>query len=153
MDPYLWLMDPTPFFSDFKDAKNYFFHIFSYNLPASTLSSVLNVFIICQNFVLNFYFASIISVRPTPLWEKERIRIRSWIRSSDLWIWIWIREAQKHADPDPQHWYKGEDKSNDIKKRGYLYSCLFLVMANQSNQLRLPAVEAKFPDLVPRIGE
>ncbi len=34
-DPYLWLMDPdptpdpTPFFSDFKDAKKkYFFHIF-----------------------------------------------------------------------------------------------------------------------------
>jgi hypothetical protein len=25
-------------------------------------------------------------------------------------------------------------------------------MANQSNQLRLPAVGAKFPDLVPRIG-
>ena len=42
-DPYLWLMDPdpTPFFSDFKDAKKN--HIFSYNLPAGTLSSVLKI--------------------------------------------------------------------------------------------------------------
>jgi hypothetical protein len=33
--------DPTPFFIDFKDAKNIFFlHIFSYNLPAGTLFSV-----------------------------------------------------------------------------------------------------------------
>ncbi len=39
-----------------------------------------------KNFVLKFYFARIIS---TPLWEKGRIR---------------IREAQKHPDPDPQHW-------------------------------------------------
>jgi hypothetical protein len=38
--------DPTPFFSDFKDAKNYFFHIFfSYNLPTGTLSSVLEIYI------------------------------------------------------------------------------------------------------------
>ncbi len=36
MDP-----DPTPFFSDFKDAKKLIFHIFSNNLPAGTLSSVL----------------------------------------------------------------------------------------------------------------
>ena len=49
-DPYLWLLDPdptpdpTPFFSDFKDAKkNYFFHIFSYNITAVTLSSVLKI--------------------------------------------------------------------------------------------------------------
>ncbi len=47
--PHLWLMDPDPtldptsFFSDFKDAnKLMFFSIFfSYNLPAGTLSSVL----------------------------------------------------------------------------------------------------------------
>jgi hypothetical protein len=34
--------DPTPFFSDFKDAKKIIFllHIFSYNLPAGTLSSI-----------------------------------------------------------------------------------------------------------------
>jgi hypothetical protein len=36
MDP-----DPTPFFSDFKDAKKYFISIFSYNLPAGILSSVI----------------------------------------------------------------------------------------------------------------
>jgi hypothetical protein len=37
-------LDPTPFFSDFKDAKKknfIFFNFFSYNLPAGTLSSVL----------------------------------------------------------------------------------------------------------------
>jgi hypothetical protein len=36
--------DPTPFFNDFKDAKKMcFFHIFSYNLPTGTLSSVLKI--------------------------------------------------------------------------------------------------------------
>jgi hypothetical protein len=34
--------DPTPFFNDFKDVKKKF-HIFSYNLPAGTLSSILKV--------------------------------------------------------------------------------------------------------------
>jgi hypothetical protein len=33
--------DPTPFFSDFKDAKIFLF--FSYKLPAGTLSSVLKI--------------------------------------------------------------------------------------------------------------
>jgi hypothetical protein len=32
--------DTTPFFNDFKDAKNVFFAYFFYNLPAGTLSSV-----------------------------------------------------------------------------------------------------------------
>jgi hypothetical protein len=33
-DPDLSLMDPIPFFSDFKDAKKLFFNIFySFNLP------------------------------------------------------------------------------------------------------------------------
>ncbi len=32
--------DPTPFFSDFKDAKKKNFKFFSYNLPLGTLSSV-----------------------------------------------------------------------------------------------------------------
>jgi hypothetical protein len=31
----------TPFSSDFKDAKKIFFHVFSYNLPAGTFSSVI----------------------------------------------------------------------------------------------------------------
>ncbi len=38
--------DPTPFFSDFQDGKRI---IFSYNLPAGTLSSVLKL-----NFLRNF---------------------------------------------------------------------------------------------------
>ncbi len=36
--------DPTPFFIDFKDTRKIiFFHIFSFNLPAGTLSSVLKI--------------------------------------------------------------------------------------------------------------
>jgi hypothetical protein len=35
--------DPTPFFSDFKDAKEIIFFIYFYNLPAGTLSSVLKI--------------------------------------------------------------------------------------------------------------
>jgi hypothetical protein len=59
--------DPTPFFSNIKDAKYYFFlRIFSYNLPAGTLSSVLKI-IFFLKFMLKFYFASIISVRSTSL--------------------------------------------------------------------------------------
>ncbi len=49
--------------------------------------------------MLKFYFASIILVRLTPLWEKGRIRIRT----SDKWIQI--LEGQKHPDPD-QHWFQ-----------------------------------------------
>ncbi len=64
-DPHLWLTDPdpdpTPFFSDFKD-----------NLPAGTFSSILQSTALKINFVLKLYFASIISVRLTPLWEKEK---------------------------------------------------------------------------------
>ncbi len=43
-DPWLFAQDPTPFFSDFKDANN-FFSFFSYNLPTGTLSSVLKILI------------------------------------------------------------------------------------------------------------
>jgi hypothetical protein len=49
-DPKLRItdLDPTPdlnpFFSDFQDAKkNFFSYFFSYNLPASTLSSIINL--------------------------------------------------------------------------------------------------------------
>ncbi len=70
--------DPTPFFSDYKDAKKIFLFIFfSYNLPAGTLSSVLKIYFFAKTFVLKFYFASIVSVRSTTLWEKERIRIHT----------------------------------------------------------------------------
>jgi hypothetical protein len=52
------------------------------------------------------FFAGIISLCSTHLLEKGRIRSR--IRTFDLWIRIQIREAQKLADPaypdpDPQH--------------------------------------------------
>ncbi len=73
-DPYLWLMDPdsdptpdpTTFFIDFKDAKKYFFLIFSYHLPTGTSPSD------SKNFVLKFYFVGIISVRSTHFWDKGR---------------------------------------------------------------------------------
>ncbi len=56
--------DPTPLFSDIKDAYGtYFFILFSNKLPAGTLSSVLKIL----NFLVKFYFASIISVPSTPL--------------------------------------------------------------------------------------
>jgi hypothetical protein len=48
--------DPTPFFSDFKDAKKKFSRIFSYCLPSGTLFSVLKIYffakILCYNFIL-----------------------------------------------------------------------------------------------------
>jgi hypothetical protein len=66
------------------------------SVTTGTLPSVLvKSLILCKNFVLIFYFASIILVRSTHLREKGRIRIR--IRTSDYLIRI--REAQKHADP------------------------------------------------------
>jgi hypothetical protein len=64
----------------------YFFIFFSYNLPAGTLSSVLKIKF-CAKFLSQIL--DMISVRSTPSWEKERIR---------------ILEVQKHAapaDPDP----------------------------------------------------
>jgi hypothetical protein len=42
LDPAL-TPDPTPFSSDLKDAINYFFIFFIYNLPAGTLSLVLKI--------------------------------------------------------------------------------------------------------------
>ncbi len=54
MDP-----DPTPFFSDFKDANLFFiFH----NLPAGTLSEVLKIYFFAKIFAI-----ITISVRSTPL--------------------------------------------------------------------------------------
>ncbi len=55
--------------------KKIVFHFFSYNLLAVT-TSVLKFFSL--KFALKVYFASIISVRSTPLWEKGRIRIRTY---------------------------------------------------------------------------
>ncbi len=47
-----------------KMQKNFFFFIFSYNLPAGTLSSVLEIKFFAK-ILLKFHFASIISVRST----------------------------------------------------------------------------------------
>ncbi len=109
-DPYLWLMDPdpdpplhpTPFFSDFKDAN--FFHIFFLQLQLTlrhivfSLTNLIFAKILCSH----IFFASIISVRSTPLWEKGRIRISDWLtgsgfgRHKNMWIlririWFGIR--------------------------------------------------------------
>ncbi len=46
-DPYLWLMDPdpTPFFSDLKDAKKIIFlHLTQLPVSTSTLSSILKIY-------------------------------------------------------------------------------------------------------------
>jgi hypothetical protein len=51
--------DPTPFVSDFKDAKKVIFLIlFSYNLPKGTLSSVLRTKLLFKNFNLLASFQS-----------------------------------------------------------------------------------------------
>ncbi len=57
--------DPTPFFSEFKDAKRYmFFIVFSYNLPTGTLSSDLKILkidffakILCKILIFKHYFS------------------------------------------------------------------------------------------------
>ncbi len=68
--------DPTPLFSDFKDAKKFFFSsYFSYNIPTSTLACVLKIKFFAKVWC-KFYFASIISVCSTHLWEEGRIRSR-----------------------------------------------------------------------------
>ena len=52
--------------------------------------------------------------------DPERNQNR--IRTSDYWIRI--REAQKHADPDPQHWSESY-LSRDLQLISwYLYDCV-----------------------------
>ncbi len=80
--------DPTPFFSDFKDAKKklFFSHIFSYNLPAGTLSSVLKISffakILCTHFILQEIFQS-----AQHIYEKGKYS------DPDPYLWL--------MDPDP----------------------------------------------------
>ncbi len=64
--------DVTTFFIDLKDVKKYcFFHIFSHNCPHPLQSKKLNFLLkFCVKCVI--YFASIISVRSTHLWERKR---------------------------------------------------------------------------------
>ncbi len=52
--------DPTSFFSDFKDAKKFSFHIFFYNLPAGTLSSVLKIKFFAKMLSLNFILKALL---------------------------------------------------------------------------------------------
>jgi hypothetical protein len=50
--------DPTPFFSDFKNAKQNFFHIF-HNFSADTLSSALKMIIYLRNFFAKTLFSNL----------------------------------------------------------------------------------------------
>jgi hypothetical protein len=68
----------TKIFSDFLDAKKFSKEIF----------------------VLKFYFATIFPVRST---ERGRSRIR--IHTCDQRMRMRNREAQKHTDPNPKHWF------------------------------------------------
>ncbi len=90
--PDLWLTDPdpTPFFSDFKDAKQKISHIFFLQLTRRHI-----IFSLC----VKIYFVSIITVRPTPLWEKGRIRIRTRLTDPDPGG----LKTCDPQDPDPQH--------------------------------------------------
>ncbi len=79
--PHLWLkdphpdQDPAPFFSDFKDAKKkIFFNFFLVTYPQANYFQSLLTF---AKILSKFYFASINSVRSTPLQDKGRIRIRT----------------------------------------------------------------------------
>jgi hypothetical protein len=74
--------DPTPFFIDFKDARNFFFTFRSYNLPVGTLSFILFYFLLkfCgKNLFCKHYFSPL-----NPFMKKGNDPE--------------IREAQKHAD-------------------------------------------------------
>jgi hypothetical protein len=52
-------LDPTPFFSDFKDVRKMFPIFFSYYLPAGTLSSVLKIEFFAKILSLNFIFKAL----------------------------------------------------------------------------------------------
>jgi hypothetical protein len=72
--------DLTPFFSDFQDAKkksDFFLILYP---QAHYLQSLIYCF--KDKVVLKFYFASIISVRSMPFWEKGRIRARIPVKDS-----------------------------------------------------------------------
>ncbi len=85
--------DPTPFFSDMKEAKNIFIQFFSHNLP-----TVLKFIIFLK---LLFYFASItVFQSPQRLYEK-----REGSESISLTTKFWSGRL-KQANQDPQHWWK-----------------------------------------------
>ncbi len=86
MDP-----DPTPFFSDVKGAKKSF-HIFAYNLPSGTLSSVLKI-----DFFLKFCVKILFRMHKFQaarhLYEKREGSGAGSVPDK----WIRIREVQKHT--------------------------------------------------------
>ncbi len=102
--------DPIPFFNDFKDAKENLFFIFFllpylqvHYLQSSKLNFLLKFWVkilFCKHYFSPLY---------TFIWEKERIRNRT----SDQWIRI--QEAQKHVDPDPEHWYSAWNHLEDVQ--------------------------------------
>ncbi len=76
------------------------FHILFLELTGRHIIFSLKNLFFCKNFVSKSYFAIIISVLSTPIWEKGRIR--SWIRISDYWIRI--REAKNIRIPNTRLW-------------------------------------------------
>ncbi len=94
-------LDLTSFFSDFKDAKKNFM-LFSYNLPAGTLSSVLK-FNFLLKFCLKILLCSIISVRSTPM-RKGNYPV------PDPYLWLMDPDPGGPKtcgpDPDPQHCFE-----------------------------------------------
>jgi hypothetical protein len=64
----------------------------------------------CYNFLLKLYFASIVSARSTPFYEKGQGS-----GSVPLTNWTRIREAQKHADhTDPQDCQEQSSMRSDL---------------------------------------
>ncbi len=89
-------LDQTIFFSDLKNENfsSYFFLI-TYPRANYCIFNLKNL-IFCKKFVLKFYFASIISIRSIPLWER--------IRDPNLWLMDPDPGGPKTCgDPYPQH--------------------------------------------------
>ncbi len=92
-DPYLWLIDPDPVPDPTPDPTHFFINLriikikkISYFFLLSCIQAhhfQSNKFNFYYNLVFKCYFAGIISVRSTHLWEKGRVRCQIRIRSSD----------------------------------------------------------------------
>ena len=99
--PYLWQIDPdrTLFFSDFKVAqKVYFLYIFSYNLPAGTLSSVLKFkfllkFLVKILFCTNYFRPKNkrirLRIRVPNTGGRTRFPAKEILHVTVIWILIW----------------------------------------------------------------
>ncbi len=97
-DLYLWLTDPDPdpdpaiFVSDLQGGNKKFFCLLLFEATFTSFSKIKSHKEVTKQKESRFSLLFLIDDR----------MIRSWIRTSHQWIWI--REAQKHKDPDPQHW-------------------------------------------------